>query len=99
MGTNLTKFKYDLSQNNWLVCYLFVLHPEIYNFHVAVLFCHAVRGEETIRFLVFKLVFTSAFRSYFPMFSPMLFLLVKKKNGNSVLFGFVLSSEQFEVNN
>ena len=37
------------------------------------------RGEETIRFLVFKWVFTSAFRSYFPMFSQMLFLLVKKK--------------------
>ena len=53
------------------------------------------RGEETIRFLVFKWVFASAFRSYFPMFSHMLFLLVKK-NGNSVLFGFVLSSE---VNN
>ena len=40
--------------------------------------------------------FTSAFRSYFPTFSPMLLLLVK--NGNSVLFGFILSSEQFEVN-
>ena len=54
------------------------------------------RDEETIRFLVFKWVFTMAFRSYyFPMFSEMLFLLVKK-NGNSVLFGFVLSSE---VNN
>ena len=26
----------------------------------------------------FKLVFTSAFRAYFPMFSQMLFLLVKK---------------------
>ena len=38
------------------------------------------RGERrrNIRFLVFKLVFTSAFRCYFPMFSPMLFLLVKK---------------------
>ena len=36
------------------------------------------RGEETIRFLFFKWVFTSAFRSYFPMFSQMLFLLVKK---------------------
>ena len=36
------------------------------------------RGEETIRFLVFKWVFISAFRSYFPMFSQMLFLLVKK---------------------
>ena len=40
------------------------------------------RGEETIRFLVFKLVFTNIFRSYFPMVSEMLFLLVKK-NGNS----------------
>ena len=56
------------------------------------------RGEETIRFLVFKLVFSSALRSHFLMFSPMLFLLVKK-SGNSVLFGFVLSSEQSEVNN
>ena len=36
------------------------------------------RDEETIRFLVFKWVFTRAFRSYFPMFSQMLFLLVKK---------------------
>ena len=36
--------------------------------------------------------------SYFPMFSPMIFLLAKK-NGNHVLFGFVLSSEQSEVNN
>ena len=41
---------------------------------------------------------SSAFRSYFPMFSPMLLLLVKK-NGNHVLFGFVLSSEQSEDNN
>ena len=40
--------------------------------------------------------FTSAFRSHFPTVSPMLLLLVK--NGNSVLFGFILSSEQFEVN-
>ena len=56
MGTNLTKFKYDLSQNNWLVSLL----------------------SFVIRLLVFKLAFTNAFRSYFPMFSPMLFLLVKK---------------------
>ena len=47
----------------------------LYDLHLssfAVLFCHAAR------FLAFKLVFTSALRSHFPMFSPMLFLLVKK---------------------
>ena len=43
----------------------------IYNFHLlfaALLLCQAAR-EETIRFLVFKLIFTSAFRSLtFPCF-------------------------------
>ena len=50
-----------------------------------------MHGEETVRFL-------APFALKFPMFSPMLFLLVKK-NGNHVLLGFVLSSEQTEANN
>ena len=62
----------------WPACFFVIFL--IYNFHLsfaALLFCQAAR-EETIRFLVFKLVFTSIFGSYFPMFSQMLFLLVTK---------------------
>ena len=67
-----------------------------HNFHLsfaALLFCQVAR-EETIRFLVFKLVITGAFRTYFPMFSQMLFLLVKKWIRNWTVFP-VKFSEQF----
>ena len=102
MGTNLTWFKYDLFQNNLLVSLLsFFFTPEdllLSSFiHCTVLFCHTVLGKETTLFCIRFLVLLAPFALIFPHFLQCYFF--KLKNGNSVLFNFMLSSEQFEVNN
>ena len=87
MGTNLTYFKYDLSQNNWPVSLTYTRGFTTFIFHS--LNCIILSGCARRR----NYQISSAFSSYFPMFSLMLFLLVKQ-NGNhvknkTVLFGFI----------
>ena len=96
MGTNLTQFKYDLSQCNWLVmafCRLFDL--QLLSFiRCILLFCRAVRGEKTIRFLAFSRILLVPFAIILRCFLKC--YLLQQKCGNSALFGFDLFSE---VNN
>ena len=70
MGTNLTQFKYDLSQNEWLVFVVVLIYDFDLSFATPYYFV-TWRAE--------KRLLTCAFRFYIPTFPQMLILIGKWK--------------------
>ena len=86
---NLRSWKNDLSQTNCLGFVVFLM----YNFHLSLAGCIISSGDEKIiQFLLFELFYVC----FSPLFSGVFLNVICysiKKNGNSVVVGFVLSSE------